>query len=147
LALLLAGTALIPACSRQKTDAVQEAPKAAVSKPVSELLSTPADNASPVEPPPSGPAPGPAAETPSAVASTPETAPPGTLAPSEREIIENLQAALKAYYLKNVNSPDHYAAPRSLDELVRSGILKSLPNPPPGKKFVYHPENWQVTIE
>lgn len=134
---------MAPACSRQKTEAVQEAPRVP-SKPVSELLSSPAGQAPPAVPAPT--------EAPAAPVSSPsptaaEPASPGIVAPNERQIIEDLQAALQAYYLKNVNSPNHLIAPRTLDELVKSGILKSLPNPPAGKRIVYHPENWLVTIE
>jgi hypothetical protein len=141
--LFLVGAALASACSRQKNDAVQEPARPAAAKPVSELLGSPSANIAPLAPP-SGAAP--SVET--AGSAAPSVAQePGALAPNERQIVEDLQAALQAYYLKNVDSPNRFTAPRSLDELVRSGILKRLPNSPPGKKIVYHPENWLVTIE
>ena len=69
------------------------------------------------------------------------------LTASEEQIVEELQAALEKYYLANVGSATRFSAPRRLDELVQRGVLRKLPAPPPGRKIVYHPETWQVTIE
>jgi len=71
----------------------------------------------------------------------------GSKVQGEEQIIESIQAALSAYYLANVNTPNKFKAPPTLDALVKGGQLRQIPNAPPGKKIVYHPESWQVTIE
>jgi hypothetical protein len=83
-----------------------------------------------------------------ATSSEPGTAPANAnITASDEQMAEELQAALQKYYLENVNSPTRFAAPRTLDELVKRGIIKRIPTPSPGKKIVYHPENWLITIE
>jgi hypothetical protein len=63
------------------------------------------------------------------------------------QIVDQLQAALEKYYLANVSKPTRREAPKTLQELVKGGFLRKLPTAPAGKKIVYHPENWLVTVE
>lgn len=62
--------------------------------------------------------------------------------PNAAADLENLNKALREYVgLKKV-------IPTDLTELVRSGMTRSLPVPPPGKKFVilHHALGYQVVL-
>lgn len=51
---------------------------------------------------------------------------------------ERILAAMQSYVI------DNSANPKSLEELVTRGYLKSLPPAPNGKKWVYNPEKLAI---
>ncbi len=137
--LLLAGLAL-SGCGRPKDSTPPPAAQpAAPAQSVSSLI-----DAGPTPPP--APVAAPAPEVPAAAANSGE-APTAPTAQSEQQIRETISAALQAYYLANVGSANKFQAPPTLDALVKGGQLRQIPSAPPGKKLVYHPDRWEVTIE
>lgn len=135
-AVLILSLGLLAACSPKAQEA---APRTPAPTAVSVSAETPE-----APPPPSTTAGAPEAPP---VAGDPAPSAPANPTPAEDRIVDDLQAALQAYYLANANAPDRFSAPKTLDELVKKGLIKKIPTAPPGKKIVYHPENWQVTIE
>ncbi len=82
--------------------------------------------------PPGGTAP--AALTPAAPAG------PAESAPLDATAQERILAAMQSYVI------DNSANPKSLEELVTRGYLKSLPAAPAGKKWVYNPEKLAIEL-
>jgi hypothetical protein len=130
------------ACSKK-----EPAPDANARPAAPAAVSVSAEGTPDAPPPPSaGAPPAPGADT----APPPGDPGPSTAtnpSPADDRIVDDLQAALQAYYLANVGSSDRFTAPKTLDELVKKGFIKKIPAAPAGKKIVYRPENWQVTVE
>lgn len=57
-----------------------------------------------------------------------------------KDALEVVTQAAQSFFIANDR------APKSLDELVNSGYLKKLPAPPPGKKYVYTPEDAKLSL-
>ena len=124
--LLLLGLNLMSGCGQKETPAPQTAPVAAPAMP--QLTSPPA------APPPPG------ATKAAAVVSAPAEVP----SYEGKDEAEKLTAALHDYYARN-----GAAAPlvTSFDTLVKAGVLKGVPVPPAGKKYVIDTKNIQVRLE
>ena len=63
-----------------------------------------------------------------ATATVPEA--PAAAAPNPVEDLKALNDAVRAYTMGQLKDPS------TLDELAKSGFIKRLPTPPPGKKYV-----------
>ena len=127
--LLLLGLAL-SGCGQKETPALQSAPKAPpVAAPAVPALTSP-----PAAPPPPG------AAKAAAIVSAPAEVP----SYEGKDEAEKLTAALHDYYARN-----GAAAPMvtSFDTLVKARVLKSVPVPPPGKKYVIDTKNIAVRLE
>jgi len=109
--------------------------------------------AAPVAAAPAGATVGPA---PATTEAPPPVAPPGSSAPAtltpaapagpaesaplDATAQERILAAMQSYVI------DNSASPKSLEELVTRGYLKSLPAAPAGKKWVYNPEKLAIEL-
>jgi hypothetical protein len=97
---------------------------------------TPAD---PPAPAPSMEAPAPPTDAPPApsLAAPPS---PDSPEPKEEPSITALNEAVNAYIMGELKEP------KSLEDLVKAGVIKRLPTPPPGKKFALNANRTQVIL-
>jgi len=89
------------------------------------------------------PASQPAAEQPSAPPPTADAAPATGDAPApeaEDPSLEALNKSLTAYIMGQLKEPT------TLEELVKAGYIKRLPQPPPGKKFALNGNRTAVVL-
>ena len=69
------------------------------------------------------------------------TAPEAPAAPSNPEVdLKALNAAVVAYAMGQLKEP------ATLDDLVKTGFIKRLPTPPPGKKYVLDAKKSSVLL-
>jgi len=63
------------------------------------------------------------------------------------QIVAQITGALQQCNVDRMGTPQGNIAPKTLQELVKLGYLRKVPVPPPGKKIVYVPDNWEVRVE
>ncbi len=74
-------------------------------------------------------------------ASSSSTAPEAPAAPPNPEVdLKTLNEAVRAHVMGQLKEPD------SLDDLVKTGFMKRLPTPPPGKKYVLDAKKSSVKL-
>jgi len=126
LMLLLGG--MLAGCGKPDPAPAPPAPKAGAT-------AMPSLDTSPATPPPPGTT-QPAAAVPSATAEIPTY--------EGKDEAAKLTQALQDYYTRNgATAP----AVTSLDALVKAGLIKSVPAPPAGKKYVIDPATVSVRLE
>ena len=59
---------------------------------------------------------------------------------ASKDALEVVTHAAQSFFIANDR------APKSLEELVSAGLLRKLPTPPEGKKYVYDPETVSLTL-
>ena len=123
----LAAVVALAGCGQKETPAPKTAPAVAPTMP--NLTSAPA-----VPPPPGAPTA--AAVVPAAPADVPTY--------EGKDEVENLNQALRDYYTRN-----GAAAPMvtSFETLVKARVLKSVPVPPAGKKYVIDTKKVEIRLE
>jgi hypothetical protein len=129
LILMMAGMLMGLGCSRKEAQSPPVTPPPpAPPKQIEAILTPPAVD--PTPPPPNQPA---------APAEARSTASDAT--PSFEPGIAELNAALSVWVFKHNNPP------KDLGELVKAGLLKKVPTPPAGKRYVVNPLTMSARLE